>query len=223
MSSETWGAILGYASIFCWIVVFTPQLWQNFRSKNADGVSVTFLLLWIVGDIFNLIGIVLDNLLFTMLLLAVYYLCADCLLMGQVLYYQRPHIREETIRDVAQDEYSLLIPKPSSNEKTRTATRFFFLTSVILWVTLLGASAVFFQQSSLDSSRIHVLPQLFGWASAILYCSSRIPQIMQNFKNQSVEGLSLFMFVFSVVGNITFCLVSGFSNFCFSPWFLTSP
>lgn len=42
------------------------QLWKNFKSKNADGVSITFLLLWIFGDIFNLLGIVLDNLLFTM-------------------------------------------------------------------------------------------------------------------------------------------------------------
>ncbi|KAI9282261.1 PQ loop repeat-domain-containing protein [Sporodiniella umbellata] len=125
-------------------------------------------------------------------------------------------------------EYDLLIPKSSTNEKTRQVTRLFFVASLLLWVSLLGASAYFFHHATLDATKIHWVPQLFGWASAILYCASRIPQIMQNFKNESVEGLSLFMFIFSVVGNLTFCLsiifVSLDPTFLFInyPWLLGS-
>lgn len=96
------------------------------------------------------------------------------------------------------------------NPQTRFIVRLFFISSIILWVGLLGGSAVFFFGSGrkIDMDQLHFIPQLLGWGSAILYCASRIPQIMQNFRNESVEGLSLVMFIFSVVGNITYCVVS---------------
>lgn len=54
---------------------------------------------------------------------------------------------------------------------------------------------------------IQVVPQIFGWISALLYVGSRIPQIVKNYRNKSTDGLSLAMFGFSVLGNTTFCLV----------------
>ena len=47
--------------------------------------------------------------------------------------------------------------------------------------------------------------QLLGWLSALLYLSSRIPQI---FKNQQTKcaGLSLALFIFAVGGNVTYVL-----------------
>lgn len=44
------------------------QLYENYRLKNTDGVSVQFLLLWIFGDIFNLLGVILEDLLVTMVI-----------------------------------------------------------------------------------------------------------------------------------------------------------
>ncbi|PVV03037.1 hypothetical protein BB560_002511, partial [Smittium megazygosporum] len=49
-------------------------------------------------------------------------------------------------------------------------------------------------------------PQVFGYISAILYSGSRIPQIMKNYRQKSCEGLSLMMFVFTLVSNITYVL-----------------
>ncbi|KAI9476154.1 MAG: PQ loop repeat-domain-containing protein [Benjaminiella poitrasii] len=100
--------------------------------------------------------------------------------------------------------------KATVSDRTRFIIRIFVLSSVVLWVGLLGGSALFFftpgQKNKIDLSQLHLVPQLLGWGSALLYCLSRIPQIMQNFRNESVEGLSLTMFVFSVVGNITYCV-----------------
>lgn len=45
---------------------FASQFYENYIRKNTDGVSLTFLTLWVVGDILNLIGVILENLLFTM-------------------------------------------------------------------------------------------------------------------------------------------------------------
>ncbi|KAF9425502.1 hypothetical protein BGZ94_007481 [Podila epigama] len=45
------------------------------------------------------------------------------------------------------------------------------------------------------------MPLIFGWGSAALYLGSRVPQIYKNWRLQSCEGLSMFMFLFSVMGN----------------------
>lgn len=140
------------------------------------------------------------------------------MLMAQVFYYRRPnqHIEEEVlVYETGPDETTRLLNDPAAattgkNPKTHGIIRLFFISSVLLWLGLLGASAAFFlwPGQTTDWSQWQIVPQMFGWGSAILYCSSRIPQIMQNFRNESVQGLSLVMFIFSVVGNITYCVVS---------------
>ncbi|OBZ84891.1 putative vacuolar amino acid transporter YPQ3, partial [Choanephora cucurbitarum] len=202
-TSEVLASFFGYLSIFCWIVVFSPQFKENYTRKNTEGVSISFLSLWILGDILNLLGIILENLLFTMLLLALYYLLADCLLMTQVFYYRTRYPRQprEEVVLVANESTPLMRERVSLDK--RWIIRVFFLTSILLWLALLGGSGLFFfwprEGHHIDLSQWHLVPQLLGWGSAILYCASRIPQIMQNFRNESVEGLSLSMFIFSVV------------------------
>lgn len=33
-----------------------PQLLANYKAKNADGLSMTFLVVWLMGDVSNLVG-----------------------------------------------------------------------------------------------------------------------------------------------------------------------
>ncbi|CDS09602.1 hypothetical protein LRAMOSA10962 [Lichtheimia ramosa] len=221
---DSWALFFGYASIACWFVVFTPQLYENYRLKNTDGVSVQFLLLWIFGDIFNLLGVILEDLLVTMLLVAAYYLLADCLLMGQVLYYrlfsqgycddgasitsnETTHLLSEQIENV--DEEAIKERAGKLSERTQKIVRVFILSSVVFMALILGVSAWYFFAPSndpVDFSQWHLVSQLLGYASAILYCASRLPQIAHNFRKESVEGLSLWMFIFSVMGNLTYCI-----------------
>jgi hypothetical protein len=58
--------ILGSVSIACWIVVFSPQIIENFRRGSADGLSVVFIVVWSAGDVFNVLGGVLQGVLPTM-------------------------------------------------------------------------------------------------------------------------------------------------------------
>lgn len=85
--------ITGSISIACWIIVFTPQLYENFRRQSAEGLSLTFIVLWLLGDIFNVIGAVLQHVLPTMTILAVYYTLADIVLLIQCLVYNRRNVR----------------------------------------------------------------------------------------------------------------------------------
>lgn len=61
-----WSGILGSISIACWVVVFSPQIIENFRRSSAEGLSVVFIILWLVGDVFNIAGAVLQKVLPTM-------------------------------------------------------------------------------------------------------------------------------------------------------------
>ena len=75
-------------SIACWVVVFSPQIIENFRRGSADGLSITFIVVWLAGDVFNILGAVLQNVLPTMMILAVYYTLADIVLLAQCFYYR---------------------------------------------------------------------------------------------------------------------------------------
>ncbi|KAJ2472420.1 hypothetical protein GGI02_001598 [Coemansia sp. RSA 2322] len=51
-----------------------------------------------------------------------------------------------------------------------------------------------------------VVSQVFGYISAAMFFVAYIPQIAWNFTAQSTEGLSAGMFIFTVLGNITYCM-----------------
>lgn len=84
-------------SIACWIVVFSPQILENFRRGSADGLSLQFIIVWLAGDVFNILGAVLQGVLPTMIILAIYYTIADIVLLGQCFYYRGFTWKDEII------------------------------------------------------------------------------------------------------------------------------
>ncbi|KAJ9149598.1 PQ-loop-domain-containing protein [Coniochaeta hoffmannii] len=94
---EAISGICGSISIACWVVVFTPQIVENFRRGGADGLSLQFIIVWLAGDVFNILGAVLQDVLPTMIILAIYYTIADIVLLGQCFYYRGFTWRDEVI------------------------------------------------------------------------------------------------------------------------------
>ncbi|CCD22856.1 cationic amino acid transporter NDAI_0A07020 [Naumovozyma dairenensis CBS 421] len=80
--------ITGFMSISCWVVVFLPQIYENFIRKSSEGLSLLFIVLWLIGDIFNWLGAIKQRLLSTMIILAAYYTIADIILWFQCIWYQ---------------------------------------------------------------------------------------------------------------------------------------
>ncbi|KAK9760300.1 putative vacuolar membrane transporter for cationic amino acids [Basidiobolus ranarum] len=224
--------ICGYASICFWVVVFTPQLYENWKRKNSNSLSLTFVTIWIAGDVFNLIGAYLQQLLPTMLFLAFYYSLADVILLFQVIYYRRYEYYED-------DEQSALInhvndsydTTSSSNGASRRRRNDSWCYVLIPIICLVGIGALSFgldgkpgiedqnQDQNPNTSglffingtgnlpseaQISLIPQTFGWISAILYVGARIPQIWKNYQDKSCDGLSWIMFALCVLGNVTY-------------------
>ncbi|KAE8144850.1 PQ loop repeat-domain-containing protein [Aspergillus avenaceus] len=92
---EALSGICGSISIACWVVVFSPQIIENFRRGSADGLSLLFLVVWLAGDVFNILGAVLQGVLPTMIILAIYYTFADIVLLAQCFYYRGFTLRDE--------------------------------------------------------------------------------------------------------------------------------
>lgn len=107
---EAISGICGSISIACWVVVFTPQIVENFRRSSADGLSLQFIIVWLAGDVFNILGAVLQDVLPTMIILAIYYTIADIVLLAQCFYYRGFTWRDEVIPPT---------PKSKSNGSAR--------------------------------------------------------------------------------------------------------
>ncbi|KAG0038864.1 hypothetical protein BGZ82_010580 [Podila clonocystis] len=322
--------LAGSASILCWFIVFTPQLWVNYKRKSGESLSLTFLYIWLAGDVLNVLGATMDNLLLTMIGL-----------IAQVHYYRRTSARAsleaaiaagahhqngksssdddtlptETTSLIAHNKHAenalQVASKVANNNASSisiatlpTATRpdgyvsnspsagygitngnfrrasetlstmsqsgrerfkaalehrrwlrsmlllvlpflatAFFVWTYFDWLQCLGHGGEWEQDRDgghdahcgrghghgrlppLPGHEGHgpeediegffniwstekpsgdydsIMPLVFGWGSAALYLGSRIPQIYKNWRLQSCDGLSMFMFLFSVMGN----------------------
>ncbi|KAK0122950.1 hypothetical protein ONS96_009972 [Cadophora gregata f. sp. sojae] len=121
--------ILGSISIACWIVVFSPQIVENFRRSSADGLSLQFIIVWLAGDVFNILGAILQGVLPTMLILAIYYTIADIVLLLQCFYYRGFTWRDEVVPPKqsslgeANERTGLLAPSDMlANQERRSST-----------------------------------------------------------------------------------------------------
>ncbi|KAL3954874.1 hypothetical protein ACCO45_010437 [Purpureocillium lilacinum] len=90
---EALSGIFGSISLTAWICLLIPQLLANYKAKNADGLSMTFLVVWLMGDVSNLVGALLTRLAPTAIALAIYFCILDAVLISQCLYYNTLNAR----------------------------------------------------------------------------------------------------------------------------------
>ncbi|PHH82046.1 hypothetical protein CDD82_7194 [Ophiocordyceps australis] len=82
-AGEILSGIFGSISMTAWL----PQLVANYRAKNAEALSVLFLIVWFLGDVSNFIGALLTSLAPSAIALAGYFCFLDIALIGQTFYY----------------------------------------------------------------------------------------------------------------------------------------
>ncbi|EDQ86881.1 uncharacterized protein MONBRDRAFT_33670 [Monosiga brevicollis MX1] len=199
------GLIFGLLSILCWIVAQGPQLYRNFKTSTAEGLSGLFLADWLAGDITNLIGCILTKQVPTQLYTAIWFCFIDTSMCLQWLYYEKykrkktaPHVVASTtyntmgagiVVTVALATVALvaLTAGPAEAEEARPAGR------------------VLLEIHSFHGTR-NIVGWTIGWISGLLYFTSRIPQIVKNFRRRSTDGLSVAMFIMAILGNTTYAL-----------------
>ncbi|KAL9935627.1 hypothetical protein V8E36_005204 [Tilletia maclaganii] len=265
--------VVGFVSIACWVIVYTPQLLENYRNKSAEGLSTAFVLIWLAGDALNWLGALLQGLLWTQIALAGYYVFCDIALLWQAYYYTKYYLNGVRIERHPL-AYGTIVPTgngqtettpllhgqqrinhghnhsviaasgggahPSASTITTGGARSASALSIsrrpsrksriLLWTTAVGFVAAVgviayfvFRPTPSNPKPPHYEPpnpegpgagvpvkhkwrwdaQIYGWLSALLYLTSRIPQIIKNRKTYC-EGLSMALFVFALGGNSTY-------------------
>lgn len=86
--NEAFSGIFGSVSLASWIFLTIPQLAENYTQGHADGISLNFLAIWMLGDVANLIGAVWAGLVPTVVALGAFFCLSDGVLIGQCLYYK---------------------------------------------------------------------------------------------------------------------------------------
>lgn len=222
LSSDSLSNALGWISIACWIVVYSPQILENYQLKSGEALSVLFVVVWLLGDLCNLVGASMAGLLPTVILLAVYYSLCDIILLFQIYYYRRrksvAHARSSdiTVNDASETTHLLsqadgelptvegVYPPRLQLLKYLGAVIFVFATGIAAW-----AISEKLHQGEEDPSRPEEIlewrSQVLGWISAVLYLGARVPQILKNLKTRC-EGLSPGLFLFAILGNLTYGL-----------------
>uniref|UniRef100_A0A1J3J698 Putative vacuolar amino acid transporter YPQ1 n=1 Tax=Noccaea caerulescens TaxID=107243 RepID=A0A1J3J698_NOCCA len=79
---------LGVISVISWGVAEIPQVMTNYSEKSTEGLSIAFLTTWIIGDIFNLLGCLMEPAtLPTQFYMALLYTVTTSVLFVQSIYY----------------------------------------------------------------------------------------------------------------------------------------
>ncbi|KAH9841444.1 PQ-loop-domain-containing protein [Rhodofomes roseus] len=215
--------VLGWVSIACWLVVYTPQIYENYQLKSGEGLSVFFVLIWLIGDLCSLSGALLANLLPTIIILATYYSVCDSILLFQIYYYRwtnnasprepAPISSESAAQDL--ERTPLLTHNGNAAEvsvKPSITREFTKYAGALCFVFVVGIAAWAMDErihrGQAPPKRDEIVEwrsQILGWISAAMFLGARVPQIVKNFKTRC-EGLSPFLFVYSITGNTTYVL-----------------
>lgn len=232
IDAQVVSGITGSISLACWIIVFAPQIYENFKRKSSEGLSLAFIVLWLAGDVFNVLGAVLQGVLPTMIILAVYYTLADIVLLIQCLMYgdgnQTPDyvhlspanpLNEDVLETVLSrgDENSdyegmdaVVMDELSKISPLMSAFYKFLMVVLVFSAGLISWYASYVRDHGKKKAPTELvydpLAQFFGWFCAVLYLGSRIPQILLNYKRKSCEGISFMFFLFACLGNLTYVI-----------------
>ncbi|KAF7768032.1 hypothetical protein Agabi119p4_7275 [Agaricus bisporus var. burnettii] len=201
-------SIFGWISIACWIVVYSPQIYENYALQSGQGLSVAFVLIWLFGDFCNLIGALFAGLLPTIIILDCYYVLCDVTLFCQIYYYRWKHSRP-----VENGENEPLLGEEEQDKPTplRAKTLTMRYTAAVIFVCLVGTTAWWISgEGEQKGTPGHTISrgnfwksQIFGWLSCMSFIGARIPQIIKNFKTRC-KGLSPALFFFAICGNAAF-------------------
>nr|CAB3476824.1 unnamed protein product [Digitaria exilis] len=108
---------LGLLSVISWGVAEVPQIITNYRQKSTEGLSIAFLMTWIVGDLFNLVGCFLEPAtLPTQFYMALLYTVTTLILTAQTIYYSHIYHRLKANKSRATS-------KPQKHQRGDTSLR----------------------------------------------------------------------------------------------------
>lgn len=81
--------IIGWIGAICFSVCAAPQAYKSYKEKSSEGISILFLGLWYVGELFTLMYVSLTTA--QLPLIVNYVFNIICILI--IIYYWRPNAK----------------------------------------------------------------------------------------------------------------------------------
>ncbi|EZF34965.1 PQ loop repeat-domain-containing protein [Trichophyton interdigitale] len=78
---------LGVLSIVSWLFAQLPQIYKNYKIKSTAGLSIVFIVEWLLADTANCIGAILTNQAGWQITIAAYYVTVDLIMTCQHFWY----------------------------------------------------------------------------------------------------------------------------------------
>jgi uncharacterized protein with PQ loop repeat len=88
-TSDRYVELLGYAALMTEACLGLPQLIQNFKNKSTEGFSLVLLGTWFLGDAYKTLFFIFKGLPNQFIACGAFQLAVDCLLLFQVLTYNK--------------------------------------------------------------------------------------------------------------------------------------
>ncbi|KAK5690559.1 hypothetical protein LTR97_012112 [Elasticomyces elasticus] len=120
--NEALSGITGSISLAAWVFLLLPQLLENYQQGSAEGISLSFLLIWFVGDVTNLVGAIWAGLVPTVTALAIYFCFADAILISQCLFYRSAN-KNKNHPSTSTDERTTLLNSTNNGATSTKKTR----------------------------------------------------------------------------------------------------
>lgn len=156
-------------SIIFYSIVYLPQFFLIYKTKNSEDLSIIMLILWSQADALSLMGVILLQLELNLIIIGWYHLFIGILMICFTFYYKKKY----TILD--------------------GVSIGLFVTCNIITCSIL---------QNLITQPFLQPGEILGWITTSLYIIGRFPQIYLIFKSKSVEGLSILMYVYTILGNL---------------------
>ncbi|CAI5758250.1 unnamed protein product [Candida verbasci] len=212
-----------FSTISCisWICAQLPQIIQNYKNKSARGISLSFLLLWFLGDFLSFTSCLInDKVLQFQIYLSIFFLFNDVTLCFQYWYYNKKsfdkpiyvrvgenptplnddNIKKDNYPIIQKQTPTNMESEPSSYDSTNESN---IMKKVIIASSLVSKTNAF--QVSQTSNK-DILGIILAWSMTIVYCSSRCPQLYKNYKRKAVDGISPYLFAAALIGNLTYTI-----------------
>jgi len=193
MNGQTLAWIFSTISNILFLFVFLPQLYQNYKNKNSEAISIILIFCLILGDIFSIISANIKDLNYVIIYAGIYHIILDIIIMCQIIYYRLYNTliyENETLPLLGISNN--LIENKFTYLKCLTLYEFLFILSSVLLILFIDNTIPF--------------ANFIAWVSTIIFGLSRIPQIILNFQRKSTLGLSFLSFFTINIANIFFLL-----------------
>ncbi|CAL5980683.1 Seven_transmembrane protein 1 [Hexamita inflata] len=197
-TKEVASFVFGLISMLSFLVAYFPQIRMNLKTKQSQGMSTAFLLLWGGADFCNFVAYFLLNGLLTQKLLGTaLVLCNIILIVSHLRYKNNTQPRTTNLN------YSPF-------EKMCFVFAIVLIVVNITWFYVFNQYKLDHEQNlpkcvdNADPSKVQgIIGQVFGYLAASLFVVANIPQIVKNFRLKSTLNISLGFSLCIACGNLT--------------------